>query len=191
MLITEFTNCFALSIREVIPIPRAEHHMHIPEDSAFPKKIAHQKPLSDNQKMYLNSAIDKLIAADIIEAICPEDMKCCSSITLAHKEHDKPSLSLNKLCHKVNEECIANGMEPAYNVELPPEGQDTRYQTKPAQLSTWRICQNYKALNRFTQVFSTPTGDIHIKQRKLSGYQWILKFNFASGSYAVYIPVTF
>ena len=108
--------------------------MHIPEDSVFPRKITHQKPLSDNQKTYLNGAIDELIAADIIKAIHPEDMKCCSPITLAHKEYDKPSLSLNELHHKVNEECIANGMEPAYNVELPPEGQDTCYQTEPAQL---------------------------------------------------------
>ena len=35
-----------------------------------------------------------------------------------------------------------------------------------------------------------PTGDICTKQRKLSGYRWILKFNFASGFYAVHIPVT-
>lgn len=164
--------------------------MHIPEDSVFPRKIAHQKPLSDNQKTYLNGAINELIAADIIEAIRPEDVKCCSPITLAHKEHDKPGLSLNKLCHKVNKECIANGMEPAYNVKLPPEGRDTCYQTEPAQLLTWHICQNYKALNRVTQVFSTPTGNICTKQRKLSGYQWILKFDFASGFYAVHIPVT-
>ena len=96
--------------------------MHIPEDSVFPRKISHQKPLSDNQKTYLNGAIDELIAADIIEAIRPEDVKCCSPIMLAHKEHNKPGLLLNELCHKVNEECIANGMEPAYNVELPHEG---------------------------------------------------------------------
>ena len=41
-LITEFVDCFALSVREVILTPGAEHHIHIPPDAVFPKKIPHQ-----------------------------------------------------------------------------------------------------------------------------------------------------
>lgn len=48
-LVAEFANCFALSVHEVIPIPGAEHQMSILVNSVFPRKIAHQKPLSENQ----------------------------------------------------------------------------------------------------------------------------------------------
>ena len=48
--------------------------------------------------------------------------------------------------------------------------------------------QNYVVLNRVTHVFPMPQGDIHTKQRRLSGHRWIHGFNFASGFYAVTIP---
>jgi hypothetical protein len=41
-LLAKFADCFALSVREVLPIPGAEHLMHIPPDATFPKKIPHQ-----------------------------------------------------------------------------------------------------------------------------------------------------
>jgi hypothetical protein len=37
-LLTEFADCFALSVREVLPIPGAEHHIHIPPDAMFLKE---------------------------------------------------------------------------------------------------------------------------------------------------------
>ena len=112
VLLTEFTNCFALSVRKVLPIPGAEHHINIPPDVISPKKVPHQKLLSDSQCTYLNKAVDELLAADIVETICPEDIKCCLPITLAQKPHDTPGLSLNKLQHRVNEECISHDMTP-------------------------------------------------------------------------------
>ena len=68
-LITEFADCFALSVWEVLPIPGAEHHIHIPPDVVFPKKIPHQRQLMTAQQKYLSDAIDELLAADIIEPI--------------------------------------------------------------------------------------------------------------------------
>jgi len=41
VLITEYADCFALSVREVLPIPGAEHHIHVPPDVKFPKKVPH------------------------------------------------------------------------------------------------------------------------------------------------------
>ena len=77
-----FADCFALSVREVFPIPGAEHRINIPPNATFPKRVPHQKPLSENQRAYLHNAMNELIAADIIERIRPEDVKCCSPITL-------------------------------------------------------------------------------------------------------------
>src|SRR5882724_7154254 len=41
-LLSEFADCFALSVSEVIAIPGAEHRIHIPPDATFPKKIPRQ-----------------------------------------------------------------------------------------------------------------------------------------------------
>src|ERR1700677_5027235 len=102
-LLTEFADCFALSVSEVIPIPGAEHHIHVPPDTTFPKKIPHQRQLTEAQKVYLSNSIDELLAADIIEPIRPEDVLCASPLTLAQKPHDNPGLSLDELCHRLNE----------------------------------------------------------------------------------------
>ena len=171
-LILEFADCFALSVREVTLIPGAEHRINIPPDTVFLKKIPHQKPLTDNQCIYFNDTIDILIAADIIETICPEDIKCCSPITLAQKAHERPGLSLNEIQHRVSEECIVHGMTPAHNIDAkdPTSANSTPTKHNPAKPQTWRICQNYSALNRVTQVFPTPGGDIHTKQCKVSGH---------------------
>jgi hypothetical protein len=46
-LLTKFADCFALSVGEVIQIPGAEHHIHVPPDATFPKKIPHQRQLTE------------------------------------------------------------------------------------------------------------------------------------------------
>jgi transposase InsO family protein len=192
-LISEFADCFALSVREVLPIPGAEHRIHIPPDATFPKKIPHQRQLTEAQRAYLSDAVDELLAADIIESIRPEDVKCASPITLAQKVHTSPGLSYDELRHRVNAQCITQGHPPAHNVEAPPhemltpvDNSDITYD--PTQPQKWRICQNYGALNRVTQVFPMPQGDIRTKQRRLSGHRWVHGFDFASGFYAITIP---
>jgi hypothetical protein len=167
--------------------------MHIPQDITFPKKIPHQRQLTEAQRAYLSAAIDELAKADIIEPIRPEDVKCVSPITLAQKVHIKEGLSWDELRHRVNEECIANGHPPMHNVSsstyhtpAPTDDQDIMFD--PTQPQKWRICQNYAALNKVTHVFPMPQGDIRTKQRRLSGHRWIHGFDFASGFYAVAIP---
>ena len=145
------------------------------------------------QREYLSDAIDELLAADIIEPIRPEDVKCASPITLAQKTHTTASLSLDELRHRVNEECIQHGLPPTHAVDapkIPSESQpkDPAMTYNPTQAQKWRVCQNYGALNKVTQVFPMPQGDIHTKQRQLSGHRWVHGFDFASGFYAVSIP---
>ena len=184
-LIGEFADCFALSVSEVTAIPGAFHKMHIPPDVVFPKKIPHQRPLTDPQRRYLSKSIDELLKAGIIEAIRPEDVKCASPLTLAQKPHENPGLSLEELRYKLNQECIAHGLPSLVNITQP---QSVPVPTGPPKPQTWRICQNYAALNKVTHVFPMPQGDIRTKQQRLSGHRWVHGFDFASGFYAVTIP---
>jgi hypothetical protein len=116
-LLSEFADCFALAVSEVIPIPGAEHHIHVPPDTVFPRKIPHQRQLTESQKSYLSDAINELLAADIIEPIRPEDVLCASPLTLAQKAHDSPGLSLDELKHRLNEECSSHGLPPPHNMK--------------------------------------------------------------------------
>jgi hypothetical protein len=157
-LLSEFVDCFALSVSEVIAIPGAEHYIHVPPNTTFPKKIPHQRQLTEAQKAYLSKSIDELLAANIIEPIRPEDVLCASPLTLAQKPHDCPGLSLPELQHKVNNECLAHGFPPAHIMDapspiIPPASDEERPQK-------WRICQNFNALNKVTKVFPLPQGDI-------------------------------
>src|SRR5882762_5174435 len=184
-LISEFADCFALSVSEVIAIPGATHKIHIPPGITFPKKIPHQRPLTEPQQKYLSNAIDELLAADIIKPIRPKDVKCASPITLAQKPHKNAGLSLDELCYKLNMECVTHRLPSIEGIEHPPP---TLSPTVPPKPQTWCICQNYAALNKVIQVFPMPQGDIRTKQQQLSGHCWVHGFDFASGFYAVTIP---
>ncbi|KAJ7248275.1 hypothetical protein B0H12DRAFT_1020262, partial [Mycena haematopus] len=63
--IAEFADCYALSMKEVVPIPGAEHTMNIPADTTFNTKI-HQRPTTPAQKHWYNGVIDEMLAAGII-----------------------------------------------------------------------------------------------------------------------------
>src|ERR1700676_4742173 len=64
-LISEFADCFALSVSEVSAIPGATHKINIPTGTTFPRKITHQRPLTEPQSKYLSKAIDEVLAAEI------------------------------------------------------------------------------------------------------------------------------
>ncbi|KAJ7106683.1 hypothetical protein C8R44DRAFT_638055, partial [Mycena epipterygia] len=66
--ITEFADCYALSMKEVVPIPGAEHTMNIPTEATFNTKV-HQRPTTPAQKLWYNSVIDEMLDAGIITGI--------------------------------------------------------------------------------------------------------------------------
>ena len=64
-IITEFTDCFALSISEVNAIPGYKHKLEILDDAVLLKKI----PLctyNPAKQTYLNKQLDDMAAAGII-----------------------------------------------------------------------------------------------------------------------------
>ena len=181
-LVSSFADIFALSVSEVKVVENAVHHLDIPKEATFSLKV-HQKPLTPPQRRYLYESIDMMLGAGVIEACKPEDVKCVSATTLAQKTHQGKGHALEELQHRVNDECIAHGMEPRFDLppRTTPTPEDTQEETK------WRICQNFAQINRITKVAPMPQGDIRAKQQRLSGHQWVSGFDFAAGFYAVLV----
>ncbi|KAJ3715339.1 hypothetical protein C8R42DRAFT_589937, partial [Lentinula raphanica] len=76
-LISEYADCFALSVGEVRQVKGAVHKLNIPDGASFKRKV-HQRPLTQPQKQYLHTKIDELLASDIIEQCDPSEVKCVS-----------------------------------------------------------------------------------------------------------------
>ncbi|KAJ7748249.1 hypothetical protein B0H14DRAFT_3513840 [Mycena olivaceomarginata] len=84
--ISEFADCFALSMKEVVPIPGAEHTMNVPADATFSTKV-HQRPTTPAQKVWYNGVIDEMLEAGIIEPIDPKDANVYHRQRWAQKAH--------------------------------------------------------------------------------------------------------
>ncbi|KIK36028.1 hypothetical protein CY34DRAFT_61302, partial [Suillus luteus UH-Slu-Lm8-n1] len=82
----DYTDIFACSLGEVIPVPGAVHRLNIPEGTAFNLR-AHQQPLMPPQMEFLHGKIDEMLKARIIEHALPEAAKCCANTVLAKKAH--------------------------------------------------------------------------------------------------------
>lgn len=123
-----------------------------------------------------------MLAADTIIPCHPNDVKCVSPTTLAQKAHDHGGLTRDELLHRINDQCVAAGLPSLDN--LPPRPvHDPSHDKKHPQ--KWRICQNYGALNKVTEIAPMSQGDIRSKQQLLSGHRWVSTYDFASGFYAV------
>ena len=183
-LLWSYADCFAMSVSEVRTVEGTVHKLNVPENTAFSRKV-HQWPLTPPQKEYLNSKIDEMLEAGIIEPCQPDQVKCVSPTTLAQKAHESGGLTLKELQHKVNDQCIEAGLEPCFNLPprlAPTQSSGTKSPNRPPK---WRICQNFGELNKVTEIAPMPQGDIRLKQLNISGHCWLMIFDFASGFYVV------
>lgn len=180
--VADWADIFALSVNEVKPVENAVHHLDIPPGATFSTKIG-QKPLTPPQRKYLYESVDIMLKAGIIEQCLPDQVKCVSPTTLAQKAHAGSGLVLEELQHRTNDECIAHGFEPFFN--LPPRSQPTPDDESDKSEPKWRICQNFSQINKVTKIAPMPQGDIRAKQQRLSGHRWVSGFDFAAGFYAV------
>jgi hypothetical protein len=181
-LVREFADIFALSVSEVIPIPGAVHKLNIPSDIKFPTKV-HQRPLTPAQRKFLDAKVDEMLAASVIEPIHPRDVRFAAPTVLAKKTHTSEGHSLEELQRIVDRQCVALGEPPTFNTEPSPVNDLQHTPSNPE--TKWRVCQNYSAINKHTEIAPVPQGDIRTKQQRLSGHRWISTFDFASGFYAI------
>ena len=185
-IIAEFADVFALSVGEVKHIPGASHRLNIPEDTTHNTRIG-QCRMTPPQAEYFAKALDIMIDAGVVALIAAKDVMCVSPITMAVKAHTVAGMTLDELKQCLNWECeqallgkpfiCSDGESPS--MPISDDG--------PAKPAKWRVCANYRELNKVTQVLPMPQGDIRMKQQAVSGHRWVSLFDFAAGFYAVKI----
>ena len=125
---TEFADCFALSVSEIKAVPGAVHRLDIKPGSVFSTRIGNCT-FSPPAQEYLNKTLDSLEAAGIIRPIAAEEVKCCSPVVLVQKVHSQEGLSITELQHRVNNKCIQIGLPPVH--DLPPQEEGATERSTP------------------------------------------------------------
>jgi Reverse transcriptase (RNA-dependent DNA polymerase) len=184
-LVGSYTDCFTLSVHEVTLAKDAKLHLGIPPDAQLPTK-ARQRTFTPPQRRYLHKKVLEMQEAGIIERADPAKIKCVSATTLRQKQHEGMGLTLEELQLKVNKECEAAGLMPHFQVPLEYERTSTETSAKQEE-PKWRICQDFRKVNKFSKVAPMLQGDIRAKQHRLSGHKYVSVVDFASGFYAVEI----
>ena len=83
-LISEFVDCFALSLSEVNLIPSAVHKLNIPENTTFRMKIP-QRSFNPDQRSCMAAKVQEMLKGGIIRPMHPGEVRCVAPSVLAHK----------------------------------------------------------------------------------------------------------
>src|SRR6267154_1279789 len=122
--------------------------------------------------------------AGITRFIPADEVKAVASMVLVQKTHSGTSLSLDDIRQIVNQQCIALGEPPDHTIDIKSMPVISPEPVDPSKVK-WRICQNFRDVNKVSNVAATPQGDIAAKQQRLAGHEYICVLDFAAGFYAV------
>ena len=84
-----------------------------------------------------------------------------SPTVLAQKKHNGGGLTIEELLHKLNNQCIAHGLDLIPN--LPPRPDSWDLEDRASQPAKYQICQNFDEVNKVTKIVPVLQGDIHAK----------------------------
>jgi hypothetical protein len=170
---------------EVNTVPGAVHKLNIPPETKFCTRIP-QQSMNPAQKEYLHAKVNEMIEAGIIALIHPRDVRAVAPVVFSKKTHEGQGLPLNKLKHRVNDQCMELGIPGAEDLPRRPADQKNT-SDEPSMSQKWHLCQDPPEVNRVTEIVPMPQGDIQEKQQRLSGHRYIHVFDFAAGFYAIAI----
>ena len=182
-LLTEYADCFALSIKEVNAIPGAVHKLNIPEGTTFRTKIP-PRSYNPDQRAFVNTKVNEMLEAGVIRPIHPREVRFVAQTVLAQKTHDGQGLSIEELKYKVNEQCLHHGLPNEFEMPHQPEINPKPPATQKTP-TKWRMCQDFGGINKVTEIAPVPQGDIRAKQLRLSGHRYLHVFDFAAGFYGI------
>ena len=158
-MITEFTDCFALAIKEVNAIPGTVHKLNILEGATFRTKIPPWLYNFD-QQAFMETKLDKMLEAGIICSIHPRDVRFVAQMVLVQKTHEGDGLTLDELKHCVNDLCIKHGLPSEFDMPPQPGMHVPGENIVQDKAKKWRMCQDFREINKVTEITPVPQGDI-------------------------------
>ena len=144
------------------------HKLNILEGATFRKKIP-LRSYNPNQQAYVSARVNEMLKAGIIHPIHPSKVQFIVQMVLVQKTHNGQGLSIEELKHKVNNQCLKHNLPGKFKTPALPEqvANPSIPENTPIK---WRMCQDFKGINRVTKVAPIPQGDICAKQLRLSGH---------------------
>ncbi|KAG6913829.1 hypothetical protein DXG01_004054 [Tephrocybe rancida] len=190
-LICEYADVFALSLSKVLPFDWYKHKLNIDPEVKFPTCIS-QRPITEAQKTWFNEILDDMEKSHIVQKVPSSFIKALSSTNLAPKEAGKTGLTRVEILCNVNTECVCNGLPPFWE-QMEGAGDPSEAmidavegeEAPTAKKTKWRVCHEFNALNKATQVLPFPAGDLKAKQEFAAGHRWASVIDLAAGYYAV------
>jgi len=180
-LIAKYADVFALKLSEVRPVKHVTHKIHVPADAKLPTQV---KPLSLTiaERDWLHKHVDNLVEAGIVTPISYQDVRCANPIVLAPKEPKEARYTTEHLRILANIACSKAGVPIPHPNS--PSDPDLVPPPPPTDISSWRLCNNFRALNNVTKMPTFPTADLATKQSKMAGHRYYNVIDLAAAYHA-------
>lgn len=185
-IIISHSSAFAQTLSQVQECPHTEHTLNI-DPKARLHKVAFGRPLTEPELRAATDSTNALLAAGIIERVRPEQVKCVAPTVMAKKKGPAGTISIQTLQYMANEALAASQLPPMHPQQpgQPPPIPDAPTNTPP---TLFRMCHNFSAINKATQVKAFPPGDLDAKVKRHAGKRWIIQLDALGAFY--WIPVT-
>ncbi|KAF8715671.1 hypothetical protein RHS02_09979, partial [Rhizoctonia solani] len=173
-LVASYADVFALDLLEVKAVKTHSHKLNIPPETKFRTRVG-QKPLSQAQRTWLYSTLDKMEAANIIKRVPNTFPAAVSPTNVVPKPGGAKEPSLEYIQMLANRACKEVGILVQYPSPTPLPTAPTKREEK------FRLVHNFAEVNKVTQIPAFPMGDLAAKQRNVAGYKRVCTIDFASG----------
>ena len=110
-LMAEFTDVFALSVKEVKPVTHIKYRLDIPPNAALLVKV-NQRSLTMAQKEFYFPCLMEFVEAGVLKPIHISKVKAAHPMVLAQKAHEVLGLMIEEIYQEINEQCITLGEKP-------------------------------------------------------------------------------
>ncbi|GAA5952192.1 hypothetical protein JCM10213_004059 [Rhodosporidiobolus nylandii] len=177
-LVDESANCFALSLSDVKATPTVK--FHIPTPGAVPTRARNRPFNNPDQQRFVEEYVDKLLNAQFLVHVHPDDVTWVSSNTVVPKANRSVKPMSPEELQKQLEAAIAEALHKAQGW-----AEQRHAELGETQPMKRRLCHAFLDLNDATVGAPFPVGDLDGKVDRLAGNSIFSAFDMESGYAAI------
>jgi hypothetical protein len=185
-LLVSKRNALATSLSDLDECPHTTHELRVAPDAKL-HKTAFGRPLSEPELKAARDCVRKVLDAGIIERVDPADVKCTAPTVMAKKKPLGTTACVEDIQRRADNALREAGLTPIHHVPPAKPAPCPTVPDRPTEPAAYRMCHNFAAINRATQVKPFPPGDLAAKVRKHAGHRYIIQLDALGAFY--WIPV--